>query len=590
MSSFKERLDTLLTDENIEYVRSTGNVLDVKSIVRFGDVDFREKDFIGTNITRETIFNSIFNRDLNFHNDETLADKIRYALEIISGCAKIGMIPVSYIYDLPLWKQGGIAHLHMKDRGHTAFILTHLNHKATISVWRRVVDKLDENNCRGSDILINMKETIVSHIDNGIVKEFSISDVVSKQMIQKLNDTELMIETSLEGLENHKVEIININNSNNDWSTHKYGEIELQSLLAKDEEPALDIDELYNTVKHLDVFVSKRLFLSGTDNTTKKHASHEHEMLMFHLGCVLLQQKKSPKDKEMRYKAFEKTENVDARREMYRLIYEKGITTAQLKATARMWDTVGDNPRWDVFVNRIKTIIETIEKLGYLGSTNNLSDIIPKAPRAALRFIDMINDLKTELKWSSDIGSLTNVVINEALEMLNIPNSGDPMDNPIVKSLKENSTGRKSRETFFYSVLHNRIVEKYKTSKGARESKDRKLLKLRAYLTEHGFNKRTFDVIDRKRESVYTLTTVNLMNGSGFELGHKVAGAEFTDDNTFLQFPNDNRFNSAHDIDEGYWIEYGSWVSEMQKQNPDVDVDAFEDTLTFCSIMADNLI
>lgn len=590
MSSFKERLDTLLTDDNIEYVRSTGNVLDAKCIVRFGDVDFREKDFIGTNITRETIFNSIFNRDLNFHNDETLADKIRYALEIISGCAKIGMIPVSYIHDLPLWKQGGIAHLHMKDRGHTSFILTHLTHKASIGVWRRVVNKLEANNCRGSDILIHMKEAIVSHIDNGLVKEFSISDVASKKMIQKLNDTELMIETSLEGLENHKVEIININNSNNDWSTHKFGEIELQALLARDAEPTLDIDELYNTVKHLDVFVSKRTFLSGTDTTTKKHASHEHEMLMFHLGCVLLQQKKSPNVKETRYKAFEKTENADARREMYRLIYDKGITTAQLKSMARMWDKIADNPRWDIFVNRLTEIVEKIVELGYLGSTNNLSDINPKAPRAALRFIDMINDLKTELKWSSDIGALTNVVINEVLDMLVIPNSGDPMDNPIIKSLKENSTGRKSRETFFYSVLHNRIVEKHKTSKGARESKDRKLLKLRAHLAEHGFNKRTFDVIDRKRESVYTLTPVNLMTGSGFELGHKVAGAEFTDDNTFLQFPNDNRFNSAHDIDNGYWIEYGSWVSEMQRQNPDVDIDAFEDTLKFCEIMADNLI
>lgn len=590
MSTFKEQLDTLLTDENIEYVRSTGNVLSDIITVPFGEVDFREKDFIGTNITRETVFNSLFNRDLNFHNDETLADKLRYALEIISGCAKIGMIPVSFIYDLPLWKQGGIAHLHEKDRGHTSFILTHLTHKAGISVWKRVVIKLESTNCRGSDILISMKETIVSHIESGLVKEFSIADVASKKMVDKLMKTKIALEVSLESLDNHKVEIININNSNNDWSTHKYGEIELQALLARDEEPALDIDELYNTVKHLDVFVSKRTFLSGTDTTTKKHASHEHEMLMFHLGCVLLQQHRNPKVKEARYKSFEKTENVAARQEMYRLIYEKGITTAQLKTMARMWDKVGDNPRWDVFVNHLTEIIELIVKLGYLGSTNNLSDINPTAPRAALRFIDMINDLKTELKWSSDIGALTNVVINEALNLLAIPESGDPMDNTCIKALKENSTGRKSRETHFYSVLHNTIVEKYKTSKGARESKERKLLKLRAYLTEHGFNKRTFDVIDRKRESVYTLTTVNLMNGSGFELGHKVAGAEFTDDNTFLQFPNDNRFNSAHNIDEGYWIEYGSWVSEMMEQNPDVDVDAFEDTLKFCEIMADNLI
>lgn len=590
MATIKEQLDALLTDENIEYVRTTGNVLDDIITTPFGEVDFREKDFIGTNITRETVFNSLFNRDLNFHNDETLADKIRYALEIISGCAKIGMIPVSYIHDLPLWKQGGIAHLHEKDRGHTSFILTHLNHKASISVWKRVITKLESTNCRGSDILITMKETIVSHIESGLVKEFAISDVASKKMVDKLLKRKIALEVSIESLQNHKVEIIYHNNSNNDWSTHKYGEIELQALLAMDEEPVLDIDELYNTVKHLDVFVSKRTFLSGTDNTTKKHASHEHEMLMFHLGCVLLQQKKSPNNKETRYKAFEKTENIEARQEMYRLIYEKGITTAQLKAAARMWDKVADNPRWDIFVNRLTEIVEKIVDLGYLGSTNNLSDINPSAPRAALRFIDMITDLKTELKWSSDIGALTNVVINEALELLVIPPSNDPMDNSTIKALKENSGGRKSRETFFYSVLHQRIVDKYKTSKGARESKERKLLKLRAYLAEHGFNKRTFDVIDRRRESVYTLTQVNLMTGHGFELGHKIAGADFTDDNTFLQFPNDNRFNSAHDIHEGYWIEYGTWVQDMKQHNPDVDEDAFEDTLTFCQIMADQLI
>jgi hypothetical protein len=69
-----------------------------------------------------------------------------------------------------------------------------------------------------------------------------------------------------------------------------------------------------------------------------------------------------------------------------------------------------------------------------------------------------------------------------------------------------------------------------------------------------------------------------------------VAGAEFTDKNTFLQFPNDNIFNSAHDITEGYWIEYGSWVTDMMEQNPDTDIDAFEDTLKFCEIMEDRLI
>jgi hypothetical protein len=182
------------------------------------------------------------------------------------------------------------------------------------------------------------------------------------------------------------------------------------------------------------------------------------------------------------------------------------------------------------------------------------------------------------------------MIINNALAMLDIGEDGDPFDNEIIKSLVGARTGRAAREKKFYSILHDNIVKKYEDDKPARDSKEKKLTALRDHLYTNGWTKRTFDVIDRKRENNYLVTTVDLWTGRGFQLGHKVAGAEFTDKNTFLQFPNDNIFNSAHDITEGYWIEYGSWVADMMEQNPDTDIDAFEDTLKFCEIMEDRLI
>lgn len=590
MSQLMKELQKFITPENVEYVQKTGNVLSEPINVKFGEIDFREKDFIGTNINLATIFNSLFNRDLNLHNDAILADKVRYALEIISGCAKIGLLPVSYIFDLPVWKQGGIAHLHLKDRGHTTFILSHLDYKVPVRVWRRVVQKLEENNLRGSDILSNIRDSIVTQLENGLITELSIVDVTTKEMRDALYNRTVTVDVSIESLENHRIEIINTNNSGNPWSTHMYGQIVLQSLLAMEEEPVLDIDELYNAVKKLDVFLAKRTFLSGFKSTIDRHYGHEDEILMFYLGCRLLQEARNAKDKNVRYILFEKTEHIENREEMFRLIYVKNITTAYLKNLAKMWDRVSESPRWDSFAQHINNIIDDIATHGYVGSVKNFIDIIPVAPRAALRWFDMINDLQTELKWGSDISSLTNEVITTAIKLLSYPEGTDPMENDMISSLKLESTGRSTREEFFYSILHKTMVNKYKNNKGARESKTKKLLALRAHLTENGFNKRRFEVIDRKREGNYVLTTIDLMTGQGLELGHMVAGGEFTDNNTFLQFPNDNRFNSAHDITHGYWIEYGSWVSEMREQYPDVDDEAFEDTLTFCSIMADNLI
>ena len=590
MSTFKTQLDELLTDERIQAVENTGNVDSKQITVKFGTLDFREKDFIGTNITRETIFNSIFNRDLNIHNSITLADKIRYALEIISGCADIGVLPTSYIIDLPLTKQGGIYHLHLKDRGHITFMLAHLLFKAPLTVWKMVVKMLDETNCRGSEILIDIKENILTHINSGLVTELSIVDVTTKPMIDKLMNTEVVVRVSIESLYNHKVEMIRINNSNNAWSTHLYGNITIQSLLVKEEEPVLNIDDLYSTVRNLPVFLGERTFLGGIKNTLNKHSGHEDETLMFHVGCEALHKKKFPKEAEKLYTLFEKTEDKELREKMYTEIYEQRITTAELKNLARTWDKVADNPMWDVLVNRITNVKLAIDDWNYPGSGKNITDISPVAPRAAHRFFRMIQELKKELKWGSDIGGLTTKVVNTAIELLAIPSSGDPKDNPVIKNLNEHQTGRAAREKYFYTVLHKTIVKQYDHNKGARESKERKLLQLRAYLSERGFNKRTFDVIDRKRAGTYSITTIDLMTGRGFELGHKVAGAEFTDDNTFLQFPNDNRFNSAHDITNGYWIEYGSWVSEMKEQYTDVHVDAFEDTLTFCELMEDTLI
>lgn len=590
MSHLMTELDKFIIPDNIKYVENTGNVRSKSIVVLFGDIDFREKDYIGTSVNLATIFNSLFNRDLNLHNDEILADKVRYALEIISGCAKIGLLPVSYIHDLPLWKQGGIAHLHLKDRGHTTFILSHLDYKVPLRVWRRVVQKLEENNLRGSDTLMKVRDAIVSQLDVKLVNEFSIADVTTKEMRDNLRQQEVTVEVSIESLENHRIEIINTNNSGNRWSTHMYGQIVLQSLLAMEDEPVLDIDDLYNAVKNLDVFLAKRTFLSGFKSTIDRHYGHEDEILMFYIGCRLLQESRNPKDKNVRYLLFEKTENVENREEMFRLIYIKYIKTAELKTLAKMWDRVAESPRWDTFAQRIQTIVEDIQVHGYVGSIKNFTDIIPIAPRAALRWFDMINDLQTELKWGSDVAGLTTEVISTALSLLQYPEGSDPMENPVINSLKLESTSRATREDFFYSVLHKKMVEKFKNSKGARESKTSKLLSLRAHLTEHGFNKRRFQVIDRKRDTGYVITEIDLMTGKGLELGHKVAGAEFTDKNTFLQFPNDNRFNSAHDITNGYWIDYGSWVTDMKEKYPDVDEEAFEDTLTFCSIMADKLI
>lgn len=588
MSNFLSDLKNFITDKNIEYVKNTGNVLREIFVVRFGDLEFREKDFIGTNVNLSTIFNSIFNRDLNLHNEEKLADKIRYAIEIIAGPAEIGFLPMSYIVDLALSKQGGIFHIHQKDRGHTGFILANVFYLVPLKVWVRVIEMLDEQECRGSERLQSIRDEIQKKIESKVEK-FSIADILTKENMEHLNNIKVPISVSIETIKNHRIEIIKSNNSGNRWSTHSYGQILLQEYLCQEDEPVLDIDDVYNTVKKQDVFLAKKPFLAGFKSTIDRHAAHEDEILMFYKGCRLLQSVRS-KEKNDRYKFFEKTEDIKLRQDMFRLIYEQNVTTRELQELAKMWEKVASTPRWDSLKNRISKICRELEKHGYEGSTKNITDLDPHFPRAALRWFDMVNDLQTELKWGSDIVALTNLIITTALDnLLQYDASTDPLNNNTISALVKHTTGRSTRETYFYTKLHTLMIEKFK-NKDARESKSQKLLELRDHLYENGFEKRRFDVIDRTRAGSYVITRVDLLEGRGFELGHKIAGAEFTDENTFLQFPNDNKFNSAHNIGAGYWIEYGSWVLEMKKKYSDVDEEAFENTLTFCEIMADKLI
>lgn len=594
MSIFKEGLEKLLTDETIELVRSTGDVKYGTDtfLVRIGDIDFREKNYIGpTNLV--TIVNSPYNRDVNLFNIETVADKLRYLVEMFSGCAKFNSLPVSYVYDLPRkYRINGKIPILGKDRGHGAHFIVNMNHKYDVDIWEIVIILLDQNNCRGSNTIREIRNNIENQITSG-QQRFSVRDVVTPKMLEEFNNLKISVEVSVESLDNHYIEILAHNNKSNSWTIHRLAELVLQALLTKDEDAEFNLDEMYRTVCQLKIFRGEKTLMSKISKVVNKISSHEHEPLMMFYGAYLIgEQSKTLEDKrDTRYKVFEKTENAKLRTRMYKLIYENGTTTAELQKLAREFDKVADHSKWSNVVSKLALIKDKLESLNYSGSTKNITDLDPRTLRAALRWMSMIVlDLKKDLKWGSDTSSLTELVITTALDMLSFSGK-DPRENPVIDSLLKATTGRAAREKHFYSVLHKTCVNKYKGESPARTSKRKKLTTLQNYLYDNGWDRgSTFSVIDRTRESAYVVTTINLETGKGFQLGHKTAGAQTTDVNTFLQFEKDNNFNSAHDIEEGYWIRYGEAIQEMYDSGIITDEDAYENTMEFCAIMADVLI
>lgn len=578
--SYEQNVLDFLTRSRIDAAAATGDPDHRKITTQFRFLDIKDRDWDGE-VLMYTIQNSHLNRRLNIVNPAVLIDKIRYAIEIIAGVADLGIIPVSYIYSLEKYLKQLC--LYMKDRGHIIHVLANLSAiKLNKANWSKVIEELGDG--RGSSRMLR----VIDHIEKTVNKMsndklISVKDMIGAEMNQRLLDLEVTVRISIESLDNHVREMDKINNSNNKWTPHNYGMLELRSLDGL-VTPRINVDTIYDAVLRSSVLQSQEQFLLAREKWCRENAGHEDEVVYYFLGAWNVWDADDT-DFEARWGAYEKVNDIALRKRLYTTIYDNNEDTDSILELIDFINSVGKCSDWRRLTAHITKVANLQEK-----GTTNLKALTPAQQRSAMKYLDLIKVLMKKTKWGSNTPALVKMVVDEAIKMLTIPKGGTPMDNKLLVILKEDGTTANLRHKYFFYPLYKKVLAEIKGNKpqrSGRASKTDKLAILSGVLAE-GDMPTSFTVMDRVREDHHQITTINLITGDGFELGHIKAGTSDNEENIFLQFKKDNKFNSAFDITPEYWSDYLTWATRVYKELEVVsteDEEAYQNTLQFCTLM-----
>lgn len=577
MSTFKEIVNEFITRERIERVRSTGNPEHKPITTTFDQLEIKDRDWKG--VTQlHYLQNSFLNRPLNIGNPSILLDKIRYAIEIIAGTASIGEVPTSYIHTLE--EDDESPRLYMKDRGHIVHVLHKLGAlMLTRDEWREIISLLGD--CRDSSLLIQIRDTIETTAEAmDDTTKISVKDMIGAEIYRRLMNLEITIKVSIESLKNHVREMDKINNSNNGWTSHNYGMLELKSLDSRTN-PMIDADLIYKEVLKSEVMQSKEAFLKGRFEWCQKSAGHEDEVLYYFVGAWEVYD--DDEDFKNRFAAYEKVTDIPLRKKLYTTLYDNSVDTDALLESLEFMHKVGMTSDWRRLVQYITTLANLQDK-----GTTNLKALTPQQQRSAMKYLDILKVLSKKTKWSGNMAALVKIVVDEAMRMLHVPKDTNPLDNSILFALKEDGTSAVVRHDQFFIPLYQNCLKKIKGDKknrGARAAKTDKLAVLSGVLAE-GNMPEAFTVMDRHGEDEFRLTYINVATGDGLQLGHILPGREFTEENTFLQFEKDNNWNKDRTIPTDYWTQYMTWVTAVWKDSTDNrDLDAYQNTIQLCKLL-----
>lgn len=580
VNSFSTTVTNFLTRARIDEAARTGNPSSKDIITTFGELDIKYRGWKGV-VNLFTLQNSHLNRPLNVGNPKTLIDKIRYAIEIIAGVADIGKIPVSYVYSFEEFLTNLC--LYMKDRGHIMHILSNLaSIKPDKATWLQIMDELGD--CRGASFLQSMKDQMlitINTMDN--TSTISVKDMIGPVMMQRLMSLEVTVGVTVESLKNHVYEMDKINNNSNGWTAHNYGMLELRSADQIDD-PRINVDTIYKTVCTSDVLQSREAFLRGREETCRKNAEHEDEVVYYFLGAWEVYDQWE--DWRGRWTAYEKVADIALRKKLYGTIFENNHDTDSILEVVKFIDRVGSCADW----RRLHAHLWRVAEMSKNKQTN-LKALTPQQQRSAMKYLDIVKVLIKKAKIGSNIPHVVRTVVDTALELLHVPKDGKWSDNKLVYRLWEEETSAHVRHKHFFEPLYQKALAKLKetgkSQRGARAAKTDKLAILSGVLADVEMPE-AFTILDRVREDHYQLTRVNVATGEGFELGHIKAGTEFTEGNTFLQFAKDNKFRSAFDVTPTHWEDYRHWLERVytasDQQSPELE-EAYQNTIQFCLAM-----
>ena len=200
----------------------------------------------------------------------------------------------------------------------------------------------------------------------------------------------------------------------------------------------------------------------------------------------------------------------------------------------------------------------------------------------ALCVREIMEELNLRIDNDGDVQEITDEVYRAKMERLD--------DATLFEKLRVANGTLAWRAELFYIPIRNQIIQD-------RQNQDSESVIKRNHWTLFSEQTKTsllpvFEIFGRKKNNVFQSVTIDKVNRTGFDLGHKITNL-MSLDNTFLSEPLDNKLNGANNIDDmvEYADKYESDLEDWVKSNggrnslSNKDYDCYRNTLTYIDYM-----
>jgi hypothetical protein len=525
------------------------------------------------------IFNSIWNRIPNLELPSVLKDKMGYAVRIGFGIASYNQLPLSFIVD----KIQTINNFLMKDRGHILELVcgqykTGFSAKQILSIVKNERSSIIAEPNYEKDIryveAIEIADEVISYLEkvikagkkNGSDIKVSLEDIcdnVSAFSIN-LNEVPIGIEVRKETIAIHMKEILQINNSYNEWIAYQKALLSFCGyVLNSDRDETyltniLQIDKLRNTIDELPVFVGGNdnyLPISKAVAGYKKKISDYTEAIPFRLLGLRLACDFSDRGK-LYY-----TNDVNEISAQLKKIRTENLSYADAEKVLKTINTIAkQKTQWESYKTHQEELEAEHKDTGV--KMNNLEDSVVTKEDFGIACIDACLEIALQTCGGRTSEKQIISIVSDFVEALKTQLS-------IVVKNETIFLGGASMEWRFNNI----VLPAYELVMNS-DSDDVEVAKTKLYethrkelLNNYDFKGQyRFAIINPTKDSYNNpeVTYISFGDGGrelcGIDLGQKKQTGGYTLQNTFNQVKGHNRskHNDEHSIDN---LEYWKWFA-----------------------------
>jgi hypothetical protein len=525
------------------------------------------------------IFNSIWNRIPNLELPSVLKDKMGYAVRIGFGIASYNQLPLSFIVD----KIQTINNFLMKDRGHILELVcgqykTGFSAKQILSIVKNERSSIIAEPNYEKDIryveAIQIADEVISYLEkvikagkkNGNDIKVSLEDICDNvsSFSDNLNEVPVGIEVRKETIAIHMKEILQINNSYNEWIAYQKALLSFCGyVLNSDRDESyltniLQIDKLRNTIDELPVFVGGNdsyLPISKAVAGYKKKISDYTEAIPFRLLGLRLACDFSDRGK-LYY-----TNDVNEIASQLKKIRTENLSYADAERILKTINTIAkQKTQWESYKTHQEELEAEHKDTGV--KMNNLEDSVVTKEDFGIACIDACLEIALQTCGGRTSEKQIISIVSDFVEALKTQ-LGIVVNNETI------FLGGASMEWRFNNI----VLPAYELVMNA-DSDDVDVAKTKLYETHKKELLNNFDFKGKTRFAIINptknsynepeITYISFGDGGrelcGIDLGQKKQTGGYTLQNTFNQVRGDNRSNNTgdHNISN---MDYWKWFA-----------------------------